>query len=139
LGQAHRTLQPLLGRAAATFFAVGLLAAGLASTVTGGLAGQLVIDGLLRVRLPVILRRLVSMVPAVIILAAGVGEIEALVWSQAVLCLILPATAWAVVALTSDGHLMGPFVNRRVTRMAGRLLIAALFVLNGALVVSLLL
>jgi manganese transport protein len=92
LGQAHEALEPLLGPGAAVAFAVALLAAGLASCVTGGMASQLVLDGLVltRRRPPVLVRRLVALVPATVVLAAGVGEIEALLWTQVVLSLALP-------------------------------------------------
>lgn len=124
LGQAHEALEPLLGPAAAVVFAVALLAAGLASCITGGMASQLVLDGLVltRRRPPVIARRLVALVPATVVLASGVGEIEALVWTQVVLSLALPFVVVPLVVLCRDPALMGDLVLR------GRLLVAAVAV-----------
>src|SRR5205085_1536430 len=138
LDQAHRTLTPLLGQAAAGAFALALLASGLASSITGSLAGQMVIDGFLGVRLPLLVRRALTMIPAVVVLALGVGEVATLVWSQVVLCMVLPVAAFSLLRLTSDRRVMGTFVNGRASRVAGRIAIAMLAVLNGALVVSLL-
>ena len=87
LAGAHRTLTPLLGHAASGAFALALLASGLASSMTGTLAGQMVLDGFLGLRLPLVVRRTVTMIPAIVVLAFGVGEVVALVWSQVVLSL----------------------------------------------------
>jgi manganese transport protein len=136
LGQAHRTLTPLLGQAASGAFALALLASGLASSLTGTLAGQMVLDGFLGLRLPLVIRRTITMVPAIIVLALGVGEVVALVWSQVVLSLVLPLAAWSLVSLTGDRQLMGGLVNGRAGRIAGRVIVVALLVLNTALLVS---
>jgi manganese transport protein len=114
LGQAHEALEPLLGPAAAGVFAVALLAAGLASCVTGGMASQLVLDGLVltRRRPPLLARRLVALVPAALVLASGVGEIEALVWTQVVLSLALPFVVVPLVVLCRDRELMGELALR---------------------------
>lgn len=124
LGQAHAALEPLLGPAAAIAFAIALLAAGLASCVTGSMASQLVIDGLVRTRrqLPLLVRRLVALVPAALILASGVSEIRALVATQVVLALVLPFVVVPLVWLCRDRELMGDLVLR------GRLLAAAVTV-----------
>jgi manganese transport protein len=109
LGQAHETLRPQLGPLAATAFAVALLASGLASSTAGSLAGQLVLDGLLGWRVPAVARRAVTMVPAIVVLAVGVNEVAALVWSQVARSLALPAVAIPLVALTSRPQVMGPW------------------------------
>lgn len=116
LGQAHETRRPMLGPLAATGVAVARLASGLASSATGSLAGQLVLDGLLGWRVPAIARRAVTMVPAVVVLAAGVNEVAALVWSQVALSLALPAVAIPLVAPTSRRDVMGSFANRAPLR-----------------------
>ena len=113
LGQAHETLRPMLGPLAAAGFAIALLASGLASSTTGSLAGQLVLDGLLGWRVPAVARRAVIMVPAVVVLALGVNEVAALVWSQVALSLVLPAVAVPLVALTSRRDVMGDFAQPR--------------------------
>jgi manganese transport protein len=138
LGQAHETLRPLLGPLAATGFAVALLASGLASSTTGSLAGQLVLDGLLGWRVPAVARRAVTMVPAVVVLALGVNEVAALVWSQVALSLALPAVAIPLVVLTSRPQVMGPFANRPPLRRLATAAVALLVVLNLILLASLL-
>lgn len=136
LDKAHRTLEPLLGQAAAGAFALALLAAGLASSVTGGMAGQMVLDGFLNLRVSVMARRAVTMVPAIVVLAVGVDEVAALVWSQVVLSLVLPAVAGPLVRLTGDRSLMGALANRRRTRWVGIGVVSALTVLNGILLAA---
>ena len=136
LSQAHRTLAPLLGQAAAGAFALALLASGLASSMTGTLAGQMVLDGFLGLRLPLVVRRTVTMIPAIVVLAFGVGEVVALVWSQVVLSLVLPLAAWSLVSLTGDRRVMGGLVNGRAGRVAGRVVVVLLLVLNTTLLLS---
>ena len=138
LGQAHETLRPMLGPLAATGFAVALLASGLASSTTGSLAGQLVLDGLLGWRVPAIARRAVTMVPAIVVLALGVNEVAALVWSQVALSLALPAVAIPLVALTSRRDVMGSFANRALLRRLATAAVAVLVALNLVLLASLL-
>ena len=136
LAGAHRTLTPLLGHAASGAFALALLASGLASSMTGTLAGQMVLDGFLGLRLPLVVRRTVTMIPAIVVLAFGVGEVVALVWSQVVLSLVLPLAAWSLVSLTGDRRVMGGLVNGRAGRVAGRLVVVLLLVLNTTLLLS---
>jgi manganese transport protein len=114
LDEAHRALEPLLGPAAAVTFAVALLAAGLASCITGGMASQMVLDGLVlaRRRPPLLVRRLAALVPAALVLGSGVGEIEALLWTQIVLSLALPFVVVPMVWLCRDRELMGDLVLR---------------------------
>jgi Mn2+/Fe2+ NRAMP family transporter len=137
LGQAHETLRPMLGPLAATGFAVALLASGLASSTTGSLAGQLVLDGLLGWRVPAVARRAVTMVPAVVVLALGVNEVAALVWSQIALSLALPAVAIPLVVLTSRHSVMGRLANRALLRRLATAAVALLVALNLVLLASL--
>jgi manganese transport protein len=138
LGQAHETLRPLLGPLAATAFAVALLASGLASSTTGSLAGQYVLDGLLGWRVPAVARRAVTMLPAIAVLAAGVNEVAALVWSQVALSLALPAVAIPLVVLTSRRDVMGGLANRPPLRRLATAAVAVLVALNLVLLASLL-
>jgi Mn2+/Fe2+ NRAMP family transporter len=137
LGQAHETLRPMLGPLAAAGFAVALLASGLASSTTGSLAGQLVLDGLLGWRVPAVARRAVTMVPAVVVLALGVNEVAALVWSQIALSLALPAVAIPLVVLTSRHSVMGRLANRGPLRRLATAAVALLVALNLVLLASL--
>jgi manganese transport protein len=134
LGQAHEALEPLLGPAAAVAFALALLAAGLASCVTGGMASQMVIDGLVltRRRSPLLARRLVALVPATLVLASGVGEIEALLWTQVVLSLALPFVVVPLVVLCRDRELMGELALRGGLLVAAAAAAGLLVVLNVA-------
>lgn len=141
LGQAHEALEPLLGPGAALTFAVALLAAGLASCVTGGMASQLVLDGLVLTgpRPPLLARRLVALVPATIVLASGVGEIEALLWTQLVLSLALPFVVVPLVLLCRDRELMGDLAIRGWLLVAGGAVALLLVVVNVAGLIGLLL
>jgi manganese transport protein len=133
--EAHRTLAPLLGGSAALAFAVALLCSGLSSSTTGTLAGQMVLEGFLRLRVPLWLRRLITMLPALAILALGVDPLQTLVFSQVALSIQLPFTVVPLIVFTSRKSLMGEFQNGPLTRVAAYLIAAAIIALNGALLV----
>jgi manganese transport protein len=126
---AYRTLTPLLGGAAAAAFLVSLIASGVSSSVVGTMAGQMIMQGFLRVRIPIWLRRLVTMLPAFAVVAAGVDATTALVMSQVVLSLALPVPMVALVLFTSRRDIMGSFANGP--------LVQALAVAGGTLVLTL--
>jgi len=88
--QAHRTLEPLLGKAASTLFALSLLASGLSSSAVGTMSGQVIMQGFLRRKVPVWVRRLATMAPAMVVIAAGLDPTRTLVLSQVVLSFGLP-------------------------------------------------
>lgn len=126
---AYHTLTPLLGAGAAGFFLLSLIASGISSSVVGTMAGQMIMQGFVGFRIPVRLRRLVTMIPAFIVVAMGVNATDALVYSQVVLILALPAPMIALVIFTSRRDIMGEFVNSRLTVVAsiiGTLVIVAL-------------
>lgn len=126
---AYHTLTPLLGAGAAGFFMLSLIASGISSSVVGTMAGQMIMQGFVGFRIPVRLRRLVTMIPAFIVVAMGVNATDALVYSQVVLSLALPAPMIALVIFTSRRDIMGEFVNSRLTVVAsiiGTLVIVAL-------------
>jgi manganese transport protein len=142
---AHRLLSPLLGAGAASaVFAVALLAAGQNSTVTGTLAGQIVMEGFTRLRLPCwsrrLLSRLLAVVPAasVALLYGADGTARLLVFSQVVLSLQLPFAVVPLILLTSERGRMGAFVNSRAQAVAYWAIAAVLIALNLALLASLL-
>jgi manganese transport protein len=118
LDGAHRTLQPLLGSTAAALFAVALLGSGLSSSAVGTLAGQVVMQGFVRRRIPVAIRRLVTMVPAFVVVAIGVDPSSTLVLSQVVLSFGIPFALVPLIRFTSSRDLMGQLVNRRLTTVA---------------------
>lgn len=113
---AYHLLTPLLGGAAATVFLISLLASGISSSVVGTMAGQLIMQGFIRMRLPVWFRRAVTMIPAFAVVAAGVNATEALVMSQVVLSIALPVPMIALLILTGRRDIMGDFVTGPVVR-----------------------
>ncbi len=130
---AHAALAAGLGPVVATFFAVGLLASGLASTSVGAYAGAEIMHGLLHVRIPLLARRLVTLIPALVILGIGVDPTLALVLSQVVLSFGIPFALIPLVALTAQKRTLGVWVNRTWTTAAGILASVLLIALNGAL------
>ncbi|HKR50970.1 manganese transport protein [Mycolicibacterium sp. 624] len=131
---AHAAVQNTLGHTVALFFAIGLLASGLASTSVGAYAGAMIMQGLLRRSYPLLLRRLVTLIPALVILAIGVDPSRALVLSQVVLSFGIPFALIPLVRLTSNRVLMGADVNHRVTTALGWLVAGVITVLNVVLI-----
>jgi manganese transport protein len=136
IGTAYRTLIPLLGAGAASVFLISLLASGLSSSVVGTMAGQVIMQDFVNFRIPLWLRRLVTMAPAFVVVALGVNATQALVLSQVVLSLVLPAPMIALLIFTARRDVMGPFANSRLTNAAA--VAAALVVLTLNVVLLLL-
>jgi len=130
---AYAALRDGIGPVVATLFAVGLLASGLASTSVGAYAGSEIMHGLLHVRVPLILRRLVTLLPALALLALGVDPTLALVLSQVVLSFGIPFALVPLVRLTSRRAVLGPFRNRLATTVAGIAASVFLIALNAVL------
>jgi len=134
---AHAAIGAALGPVVATLFAVGLLASGLASTSVGAYAGAEIMQGLLRVRIPLLVRRLVTLVPALLLLALGAPPTLALVLSQVVLSFGIPFALVPLVSLTRRRALMGDAANRPWTTALAALAAVLLIVLNASLLVLL--
>jgi manganese transport protein len=115
----HGSLGAQLGPGAALAFALALLASGLAASSVGTMSGQVVMEGFLRRRIPMTVRRLVTMAPALAILATGVDPTQALVLSQVVLSFGIPFALVPLVLLSRRRDVMGAFVNHRATTVAG--------------------
>ena len=130
LDGAHATLTPLLGGAASALFAIALLASGLSSSAVGTLAGQIVMQGFIRRRIPIAVRRLVTMAPAFAVIAAGTDPSRTLVLSQVVLSFGIPFALVPLVWFTSRKELMGELVNSRITTAVAWLVAALIVVLN---------
>lgn len=130
---AYAALQNGIGPVVATLFAVGLLASGLASTSVGAYAGAEIMHGLLRVRIPLLARRLVTLVPALVILGLGVDPTLALILSQVVLSFGIPFALVPLVVLTGQRRTLGAHRNRVLTTAAGIAASAFLIALNGVL------
>lgn len=135
--EAHKTLEPLLGRASSAIFAVSLLASGLSSSTVGTSAGQVIMQGFLRRHIPVWVRRLVTVLPPLVVIACGVDPTRTLVVSQVVLSFGLPFAVVPLVVLTADRGLMGPLRNRMFTTIAASLAAAVIIALNIFLVLQL--
>jgi manganese transport protein len=114
---AYRTLSPLLGPAAAGVFLIALLASGLSSSAVGTMAGQMIMQGFVGFRIPIIVRRLVTMLPAFAVVWLGVNSTNALVMSQVVLSIALPAPILVLIIFTSRKDIMGAFANSRLTNI----------------------
>nr|WP_157536986.1 Nramp family divalent metal transporter [Microbacterium sp. Root180] len=130
---AYAALYSGLGPVVATLFAVGLLASGLASTSVGAYAGAEIMHGLLHIRVPLIARRLVTLIPALVILGIGVDPTLALVLSQVVLSFGIPFALIPLVALTAKADVLGRFRNRTLTTVAGIAASVFLIALNAIL------
>lgn len=128
--EAHRTLEPLLGRAAGTVFALSLLASGLSSSTVGTSAGQVIMQGFLERHVPVWLRRAVTLLPSLAVIAFGLDPTRTLVISQVVLSFGLPFTIIPLVMFTADRRLMGPLANRRITTAAAGLVATLIVAMN---------
>ena len=131
---AHARLGVALGPVAALLFAIALLASGLAASGVGTLSGQVVMQGFLRRRVPVVVRRLVTLLPALVVIAAGVDVTSALVVSQVVLSFGIPFALVPLVLLTRRSDVMGALVNRRTTTAVAATVAAVIIVLNVTLV-----
>jgi manganese transport protein len=127
---AWRTLTPVLGGAATTLFALALLASGLSSSTVGTLSGQVVMQGFIDRQIPVFVRRLVTMLPALVVAAIGVDPSRTLVISQVVLSFGIPFALIPLVWFTSRRDLMGPLVNRRTTTAVATVVAAGITALN---------
>jgi manganese transport protein len=130
---AYHTLTPLLGAGAAIAFLISLLASGISSSVVGTMAGQIILQGFVRKRIPIWLRRLVTMAPAFVVVAMGVDATKALVVSQVILSLALPVPMIALLILSSDRLIMGRFANGRLTRIFATASASVVLLLNAVL------
>ena len=127
---AYHTLVPLLGKAAGVVFMIALLASGLSSSVVGTMAGQVIMQDFVGFRIPLWVRRGVTILPALAVVAAGVAPTDALVLSQVVLSLVLPVPMVALLLLSGRESVMGRFANRRTTQVAATIATAIVLVLN---------
>ena len=136
LGRVVVGLNGYVGAHAGTVFGVALLVSGVASSCVGTMSGQVVMDGFLRRRIPVFLRRAVTMLPALVVLAVGYSPTRALVLSQVFLSFGIPFALVPLVAFTSRRSVMGPLANRRLTTVAAVAVTTVIVVLNVYLLAS---
>lgn len=135
LAGAYAAIHDHLGAVIAALFAVGLLASGLASTSVGAYAGAEIMAGLVHRRIPMLARRLISLAPAVAIVAIGMDATQALVLSQVVLSFGIPFALIPLVSVTSRSHVLGGHANRPVTIVAGVIACVLLITLNVTLLI----
>jgi manganese transport protein len=131
---AYHTLTPLLGAGAAGVFLVSLIASGVSASTVGTMAGQMIMQGFVGFRIPVWVRRLVTMVPAFVVVALGVNTTNALVISQVVLSIVLPLPMITLIIFTSRADIMGSFANSKLTRVAAIVATAVVLGLNIVLI-----
>jgi len=131
---AHAGFQSVVSPQAALAFALALLASGLAASSVGTYAGQVVMQGFIARNIPLFLRRLVTMTPALIVLAIGLDPTRALVLSQVVLSFGIPLALVPLILLTRRRDVMGPFVNRGLTTVVSAAVAALIICLNAFLI-----
>jgi len=130
---AHRTLGPLLGPASATLFAVALLCSGLSSSTVGTMAGQVVLEGFLDVKFPIFLRRLLTLIPSLIVIGLGLDALKIILLSQVILSFALPFALIPLLLLTSRTSVMNRFANQPLTRRLGWTVATIIIGLNAML------
>jgi manganese transport protein len=131
---AYHTLTPLLGVGAAGVFLLSLIASGISASTVGTMAGQMIMQGFVGFRIPILVRRLVTMLPAFVVVALGVNATNTLVVSQVVLSIALPLPMIALLIFTGRRDIMGDFTNGRITRMAALIGTAVVLALNFFLI-----
>jgi manganese transport protein len=127
---AHAGFKQLVGPGAAIAFGLALLASGFASSSVGTYAGQVVMQGFINRRIPLLARRLITMTPALIVLGLGLDPTKSLVISQVILSFGIPFALIPLVLLTSNREIMGELVNRRVTTVAASVVASLIIALN---------
>jgi manganese transport protein len=130
LEQAYKTLQPLLGPAAGTVFGVALLASGLSSSSVGTMAGQVIMQGFLHFHIPPWIRRVITIIPSLIVILVGLDPTRTLVISQVVLSFGLPFAIIPLIMFTSRKDIMGVLVNRWLTNLLAGLCAMLILALN---------
>lgn len=128
--QAHQSLSPLLGSLSSGIFAIALLASGFSSSAVGAMAGETVMDGFINIKIPTNIKRIVTMAPAMIIIAMGINPMKALVISQVFLSFALPFAIIPMMIITSKRDIMGIFTNKLLTKVIGWIITIIIISLN---------
>ncbi len=130
---AHKSLEPLLGRLSSGAFGAALLASGFSSSSVGAMAGETVMDGFIDFKIPLFIRRIIILLPGVIVIFAGVNPMKALLLSQVSLSFALPFAVIPMIIITSRKNLMGAFVNKTWVKTLGILIASLIIALNAVL------
>ena len=133
---AHESLTPLLGKLSSQAFAIALLASGFSSSAVGAMAGESVMDGFINVKICTNKKRLITMIPSMLVLLVGVNPMNALLLSQVVLSFALPMAIVPLLLITSKKDIMGRFVNDKFTNLLGIIIATLIIGLNIVLLVS---
>ena len=131
--QAHKSLEPLLGTLSSGVFGIALLASGLSSSAVGTMAGQTIMKGFVGINIPLNARRLITMAPAMVIIAAGINPMKALVLSQVALSFALPVAIIPMLMITGRKDIMGHLVNKPITNVMGCIITSIIIGLNAVL------
>ncbi|GAB6174570.1 Nramp family divalent metal transporter [Paradesulfitobacterium aromaticivorans] len=131
---AHRSLTPLLGNLSSGAFGLALLASGLSSSTVGAMAGECMMKGFIGLDLPINVRRTITMIPALVLLALGFNPMKILIISQVTLSFALPAAIIPLLLITSRKDIMGELANRRLTNVIGGVIVSLIISLNALLV-----
>lgn len=134
--QAHKSLEPLLGSLSSGAFAIALLASGFSSSAVGTMAGETVMDGFVNVKISPVIKRIVTMLPAIIIILSGINPMKALVFSQVSLSFALPFAIIPMLIITNRKDIMGEFVNGKYTKAAGIVIASIIIFLNFLLILQ---
>lgn len=137
IGTAYHTLGPLLGTAAAAVFLITLMASGISSSAVGTMAGQVIMQGFVGFRIPVWVRRLVTMAPAFVVAGMGYNATTSLILSQVVLSLVLPVPIIAMLVLSRRRDVMGNFATKPLTEVAALIATVIVILLNALLLAQL--
>ena len=131
--QAHKSLEPLLGTLSSGAFGIALLASGLSSSAVGTMAGQTIMKGFINISIPINLRRIITMAPALIIIALGINPMYALVLSQVALSFILPLPVIQMLIIARNKSIMGTFVNKLWVQLLGIAIAVIIISMNAVL------
>lgn len=133
--QAHQSLSPLLGAASSGAFGLALVASGLSSSVVGTMAGTTIMQGFVGLKINDNVTRIVTMLPAMLIIILGINPMQALVLSQVVLSFILPVAIIPMLLITKRKDLMGSLVNKPATNVVGWIVTSVILVANAVLLI----
>jgi len=134
--EAHQSLAPMLGSLSSGAFGIALLASGLSSSAVGTIAGQTIMKGFVGLSIPIQVRRIVTMLPAMAIILMGINPMDALIWSQVALSFILPVPIIQMISIASKKEWMGRFTNSIKTRRIGACIASVVIVLNVVLLLK---
>jgi len=134
--EAHRSLEPMLGGMSSGAFGIALLASGLSSSAVGTIAGQTIMKGFVGLSIPVQLRRLATMLPALVIIVMGINPMNALIWSQIALSFILPVPIVQMLYIAGKSEIMGRFANSFKVHRMGVFIALVVIILNICLILQ---